>query len=553
MRPSKPAKSKAGLSRAKMFIRRDLSWTEGFPVENGKRWLALPSDDHSQHRVVDRALLRRTIRTVNMLQREFPHALPRAVGDVNTWAERHRTLVELLKPVVHTDGRLGEAPWHLHPGVSPSLHKRISKGLPAAPALRNVYSALLWSCWTRIDRLAGAVQWFTSHRGLIQALCEFAPERVQATTVRLHQLTSSHGIRRLRVLVEAFATEELWRYPFDCSSSYLDEVRRQLQSGDSANPQTPEQRPKAMLGTRLLDFVEWLPEQETKRQRRALELLHVFEPAKSASQWRAWWEEVENETAQARRTPSAAKKKPRRRRSKTNGGPAVQRSFETLAKTKPPALPPTVLMGLLMHGTAAENEKLFAAFRRNLKAWPALLDGANARLSLANHWLNLWCRGDAQRRSTLLRLVPKLTAHAKKHRFDLQRVAPWSDAIRSLQRGRHSTYGIDDDIVEELMSREQLDAFFEIIDAQTTIDASQAELLVQIISTFPIGRVEHAFAALRDSKHKEAYIDDEVLRLVADLTREVDFDLDALLGVFVDATDAVESFSVGLRAGMNVF
>ena len=53
-------KSVAGTSRAKMYIRRDLSWCEGFPLST-KTWLAAPRNEEAFARAIDRDLIRRRV------------------------------------------------------------------------------------------------------------------------------------------------------------------------------------------------------------------------------------------------------------------------------------------------------------------------------------------------------------------------------------------------------------------------------------------------------------------------------------------------------------
>ena len=78
-----------------MLIRRGLGWMTGFPDGAGQ-WVSIPSGKPRTKTEVGRTELRRATYTLNKLRREFPRALPRVVGDVDHWANLHRSLLEIL-------------------------------------------------------------------------------------------------------------------------------------------------------------------------------------------------------------------------------------------------------------------------------------------------------------------------------------------------------------------------------------------------------------------------------------------------------------------------
>ena len=114
MQPAKAVSKAAGVSRARMFMRRDLAWVAGYPRDTAT-WVAVPENGPAFDVALTPDLLRRSTRTINRLLREFPRALPRLVGDPGRWADSHRALLAVLKPAVHGTGPLPAAPLDLHP------------------------------------------------------------------------------------------------------------------------------------------------------------------------------------------------------------------------------------------------------------------------------------------------------------------------------------------------------------------------------------------------------------------------------------------------------
>ncbi len=123
MRSSKSRDSAIGIRRARMFVQRDLSWMVGFPVAAGE-WLSISLGRPISKRPLDRELLHRSTLAIRKLVRNFPQALPRLVGDTESWARRRMALLETLKPAVHWHESLPEEPLAHHPDAGESICAR---------------------------------------------------------------------------------------------------------------------------------------------------------------------------------------------------------------------------------------------------------------------------------------------------------------------------------------------------------------------------------------------------------------------------------------------
>ena len=189
MRAKKRATQATGVSRARMYMRRDLGWINGFPCGGGE-WLELAPQGAARKRVIDGNLTRRSTRTLNRLLREFPRELPRIVGDTTRWAQSVRELLELLKPTIHNGDALPGAPLAGHPFASASVQKRARELHGQHAALRPLLLAFEWYGWTDPKRFGASLRWIADQAEWIEVIARRLGDDAPALTIRLWQLTA---------------------------------------------------------------------------------------------------------------------------------------------------------------------------------------------------------------------------------------------------------------------------------------------------------------------------------------------------------------------------
>lgn len=125
-RVEKQRRTRQGLARARLLLRRDLGWLPGYPTGNETgAWMCIPWERPGQataHRI-DRDALRRAEAALVKLRLHFPIALPQMVEDVDEWCARMDWLLAAVKRRIHAGAAL-EASQIVATGPLPSRWRR---------------------------------------------------------------------------------------------------------------------------------------------------------------------------------------------------------------------------------------------------------------------------------------------------------------------------------------------------------------------------------------------------------------------------------------------
>lgn len=506
--PAKAKDNTAAEARVRMYIRRDLAWLDGFPGEQN-HWLVAPLGDSVTHVPLSRDLLHRSARTINMLVREFPRALPRVVGDVELWASRRKALMELAKRNVHAGEPLPLAPTDAHPLASPALKKKIAGARAKLRRLSSLAAAFEWSGWTDPGGVVASLAWLHEHEVQLSAITSQSEDSCDILCFRLWQLTRDHGAKRVAPILSFLAQPELWTVPLECRRQYLHAHSAWATKRKSAPDSAPPAPLEARLPALVMDWVLWLATQDARTQRKGLGLFPTLVEGCDASHWGSWWKRFEGLTKEASRIPDMKKGKDRHKKARQ----ALVERFTQLGKEKPPTLPAKMLAGLLRSLPSQEQDGLWKSLDR-LEHWPAIHEGAAIRIALCDRWLGIWRDSSSSNRAALLRLVAEFHSYARDVSFTPDALLPWS-GVWGLLQGRTDYSGLDYTIRDELRSGEQLANFFRILRESPGTTSDQAELLVKLCATFPAETVGKAYVALRNTSVAGRYIPEGVLNFAA--------------------------------------
>lgn len=133
-----------------MYLKGHLDWLDGWPVAQSRErveWRTRPSVGRclGERIVVDRKRLRQSQSSFHKLVKQFPHALPKIVGDVAAWSDRVSSMLGRLKRVVHHGEdmlTLEVAPWENVPRLQ---RERLEYLLQRQPLFQEAVRAILWS------------------------------------------------------------------------------------------------------------------------------------------------------------------------------------------------------------------------------------------------------------------------------------------------------------------------------------------------------------------------------------------------------------------------
>jgi hypothetical protein len=495
-----------------MFIRLHLGWVIGFP-QDANTWVTLPAGAAAGQVALDRDLMRRSTRSLNKLLRDFPRALPRVVGDTARWAESHRALFAALKPAVHGGGPLPLRPLDAHPHAGASLRGRMARLEEAAPGLAPFIRAFVWLGWTDLESLARSLRWLALQQDALLGLGERLGEDAVPLAVRLWQLSEAEGARRVQPVVDFLAEAALWDRPLECDRQFVYLAAAAIGDEKRAAPQWPKPR----LPGDIVAWLHWLLEQDKKTRRRALELFDILVQPSLVPEWGRWWTRFEKTYARHRDFPV-----PRRRKDPiVKDLKRVRERLEAMPRAAPPAVPAKVLIFVLRNLPLPEHAVLHRVVCRALGRWPTSLAGASVRVALARHWMELWLRSDAADRALLVRLIPLVTELGAAKDFRTEVLVPWIPIWKSLQKGKQTGIGFDDDILDLRPSRTQLEAFFRILGAEIEVLVrNRARLALQLSMVLPVERAKLAFAEMKAADFSKLYYVEEALKLATRLTQQ---------------------------------
>ena len=510
MRPEKPARHTGGVGRARMYLRRDLGWLDGFPCGGGE-WLEFPPRGPACKRAIDGNLTRRSTRTLNRLLHDYPQALPRLVGDATRWAERVRALLELLKPAIHGGAKLPAMPLEVHPLAGTLLRNRACALREQHPALVPVIAALEWYGWVDTKRLGASLRWVAGEGEALETIARRLGDAAPAVAVRLWQLTSRHSARRTRAVVQLLGSEPLWQRPLECSADYVQRSSAAITQRESPPPAPP----KVTLPMKVVHWSLWLSAQDQAAQRRGLDLFSSLTDPQIALSWQRWWSQFERAFERAQQLPVAKRKRDALAMVRRKAGARLRR----MGEQRPPTVSAVTVDSLLRRLATKDAEALTRIIVKNLNRWPMFAHGAALRVAFADHWMALWLRCADTQRPMLQRLITALTDYFHEREFSADAMTPWKAVWTCAQQGRRSIYMVDDVIVDELRSHAQLTIYFEVLAAQRDcLTNEQATLLCLLVANVPRDRVERAFSDLKDSDLVGRHLEADSVRFAATLT-----------------------------------
>ena len=169
-------KPQAGIARAKLLLKRDLPWLGGYPIafEPGVvRWQSVPWEGQGQPEIhlIDRESIRRGQLTLSKLRNQFPHALPKVVGDVDHWLGRMDHLFNLLKGWIHEEREPQfEDVWNCE-GFSQRWREQVRLTRDSSPKLHRLIEAAVYLALSEKEDSGGAaLSWLSVHKSSLTVI-----------------------------------------------------------------------------------------------------------------------------------------------------------------------------------------------------------------------------------------------------------------------------------------------------------------------------------------------------------------------------------------------
>ncbi len=505
-----------------MFIRRDLAWLEGYPLPAARsagacRWVAVPQGDPSSTLEIDRQRVQRSARTTGMLQREFPVAMPRLVGDVAAWAAPRKRLLDLIGRWVHGTQALPAADELVEAHGSRALAARWRSMREANPASSGLFDSFVWLTQASRD-LSGLLDWAESQHRELACLGKYLGDEAPQVCVRLHRLEATHGPRRMAGLYRLIGQPELWEVATEFSVWDWRRWQKALTSGDRADLNRLEP-PKPGLCAVIVDWVERAAALDRKGQRLGLELLNALAPAVDGRGWARFW--VQAQKFDRRYCFALSQNRPTTRRERRFAQERLKPELAELKCRQPPQTGRRCLQHLLAVAADPGRRKLALRLVGSLEPWPDTHAGAAVRWSLADYIASAWERCAPEERPALLEGVRQLTKWVGLHGVADPRLKPFSPVFLTDPSGRYRVWALLEELAVTLNSAAQREKFFQVIE-QVPVSPDDAQLLLSLLKEIDLSDFSgELFADLRSSELAERYVPTELFRLTS-ITRPAD-------------------------------
>jgi hypothetical protein len=378
MRAHQPiAKGKAdAASRARMLMKSRLWWLDGFAGEGG--WIALPLDGSREAGALalDRAHLRRAAHAITELEREFPRALPRIVGDGARWVDAARHVLALVKPWVHA----GEAlpPHLLDSDLLPRAARDQARALARESGLEPVVGALSWLLATRPAAAPRCVRWLARNREVVARVVEPGGQGRLILALRLIHLGATAGEGLLAPLAVLAGDARALAAPLRDEHTVAAAAAVAIRPAARMVARLPEVPDGGELPGEIDAWVAWLPSVDATVQRRFLRFVAACDLPDLIEAWSGWWTQLRAVLDRVRLVERG-----RDHAATPELLTRLRHSLERLAARTPPALDAGALGRALQALSADASEPCAAPARAVLARLPPAL---GLRAAFAAQW-----------------------------------------------------------------------------------------------------------------------------------------------------------------------
>lgn len=285
-----------GLARAKMYLKAHLDWLDGCPYAQSPgqiHWWTRPQagSPEGTRIVVDRERLKRSQAGLTKLVHQFPRALPKLVGNVETWSTSVSALLDRLKQAIHGNRGLvsdNDSPVE----ILSRTERMVVDQLSHTPTLKPLIRFVVWAGWYAPAPRQFLLPWLTRQSHWISDHLQRRPgNEGLASVIVTGDLARSDGDEFQRLLELTLAQTGCFEV---VTTGLFDEVRRftgHLRDwrNSKATPPATRQITATPYGGRAVAFVNWLAAQEQPVRQRATRLANLVLSVPLVEQWGAGW------------------------------------------------------------------------------------------------------------------------------------------------------------------------------------------------------------------------------------------------------------------------
>lgn len=456
---------RTGVTRARMYLKSDVDWLEGFPVSQGPgfvEWQPRPKLGEAlpQRLRVDRERLTRTQFTLTKLVNRFPKAMPKLVGNVEAWRLRVTSVLDCLKAAVHEGCDLRQParwPTDLQALRLPVIGS-LDRWMAANPALAPVASGVVWSFTTNLARRDEWLGWLVQNADWLSRFLELVDLEQGLLDGFLFGELALENDDDWRWLPPILRDSRCFTVPIQEFDVHVDGLIAWLRAWrDANNPPAFPDRPAATLASQVVAFVRAVAAQGQVIRRRATRLTACFLDVRLIDDWHSAWSRLDRECSATIR--GLRQQAPYL--SKWEFGFQKETLVAGLQPLRDIALTPLPLQRLLEEVCLVSGEasqRLFTALNGAIDAvplrWETLAAGSKLDLNGWNMRETTLVEiskliQDRKPESCGVRYLELLTDFFRKHRFQPWRFAPWQTVMKKVVIGKGYWCSLLDEMVSE--------------------------------------------------------------------------------------------------------
>lgn len=512
MRPLKPKKSIEGISRARMYIKRDLDLFIGYPDADGK-WISCPEGKDESEVILTREHIHKATFTINKLVRDFPKALPQIVGDVEKWRENYKNLLEVLKYSIHNKTALPESAVNINPVFGDFEKKLYKKLISKNKALINVVNSISWLTILKPETFKDALVWLNNYSEYLEKIYSYySNQEGLQFIVKLWRLSNSVGEKRIKTILIWASHSRINDIVMDQGHQYSNLVETSL--GRKKTDPIPG-IPKARFGSDFRKWINCIYVQDSQTAKRSIDLFNLVCDISFIDKWEDWWHSLDKFINMAKNMPRGLS----RRNPLTVKLNNIREKIKCIGNNTPPVVKSKYMFNSIVKWSQNDNIGRYKKIYSALEVLPKEYNNVPYRLAFLIYWDKMIELRDISKQKIIDSVIDEFKKFIKSQKDFESAIKLWKVVINSWQTSCESYYyfyTIDAEIIDEDIDQKAVRMIFGLL-RQLYYDKRFGEFIENEARTFvllclfvPEEHVLDCFFELRKYKIFKTYISEEI-------------------------------------------
>lgn len=555
MRPLEPKKSMEGVSRARMYIKKNLDLFIGYPGLNGG-WVSQPEGKAPQIIHISREHIHKATFTINKLVRDFPRALPKIVGDVGKWSTRYNSLLEIMKLSIHSGKPFKDSLIDVHPEFGEGEKKLHNRLIKENPFLTYVINSFSWLTCLKPESFKEALSWLGKNMEYVDAICRnLGTSEGLRVIIELWRLSNEVGEKRTDLIVRWASEPGTFNTPMVHGYSYAYGIYSAL--GRKKSSQTFS-HPEPRFGKDFVQWVGWLSMQDNKTAKRSIDLFGLVCDISFIGRWEQWWKSLNACLKDTEKIPRPLAK----------NHPFVEKlnhirdKIKSIGENSPPEIKPKLLFELVVKWSEKSKSNDFEEVFKALDSLPLAFDNIPVRMAFLKYWDNLFEENSISKKKIILRIIKESIRYMKGYGDFSKAVKPWEKVLDNWKAGRYPdiyVFTVDDEILEQLTTEKDVSMFFDLLNelsADKSIGEFKEEEKGNLLLLFKLQDREYLRNSLIELRKLDLscqYLSYDLLKLSTEIARNSHKDFGIVMKILLNNAERYNDIGSVLRTTLGIF